>query len=52
MGLRNSYSFAVQPATGRLFIDDGEQTWEEVNEVVNGANYGRPRYEGAESDPL
>lgn len=53
LGFRNPFSFAFQPGTGRLFINDvGEQAWEEINEGVKGANYGWPRYEGAESDPL
>lgn len=52
LGFRNPFSFAFQPGTGRLFINDvGEQRWEEINEGVKGANYGWPRYEGAESDP-
>jgi glucose/arabinose dehydrogenase len=51
-GLRNPYSFAVQPGTGRIHINDvGAQTWEEINRGGKGANYGWPRYEGRESDP-
>jgi glucose/arabinose dehydrogenase len=52
LGLRNPFSFAVQPHTGKVFINDvGEQTWEEINRGVGGANYGWPRYEGPESKP-
>lgn len=52
-GLRNPYSFAVQPGTGRIYINDvGAQTWEEINHGAEGANYGWPVYEGPESDPL
>jgi len=48
MGLRNPFTFAFQPGTGRLFINDvGESTWEEINEGVAGANYGWPNCEGA-----
>ena len=47
-GLRNPYTFAVQPGTGRIHINDvGENTWEEINLGVAGANYGWPNSEGA-----
>jgi glucose/arabinose dehydrogenase len=47
LGLRNPYTFAVQPGTGRIFINDvGNQTWEEINEGVAGANYGWSLCEG------
>ena len=46
-GFRNPFTFAVQPGTGRIFINDvGAQTWEEINDGKAGANYGWPRYEG------
>jgi len=46
-GLRNPYSFDVQPGTGRIFINDvGQQTFEEINEGKAGANYGWPVNEG------
>ncbi len=33
LGLRNPFTFAVQPGTGRIFINDvGQSTWEEVND--------------------
>jgi glucose/arabinose dehydrogenase len=52
LGLRNPFSFAVQPGTGRIFINDvGQSTWEEINRGVQGANYGWPAYEGSETDP-
>lgn len=51
-GLRNPFTFAFQPGTGRMHINDvGEQTWEEINLGVAGANYGWPFYEGSEDDP-
>jgi glucose/arabinose dehydrogenase len=51
LGLRNPFSFAIQPHTGKMFINDvGEQRWEEINRGTRGANYGWPRYEGPESD--
>jgi glucose/arabinose dehydrogenase len=52
LGLRNPFSFAIQPSTTKMFINDvGEGRWEEINREVAGANYGWPRYEGPESDP-
>ncbi len=51
-GLRNPFTFAFQPGTGRLFINDvGQNTWEEINDGISGANYGWPDTEGATSDP-
>jgi glucose/arabinose dehydrogenase len=47
LGLRNPFTFDVQPVTGRTFINDvGQYTWEEINGGKAGANYGWPRYEG------
>jgi glucose/arabinose dehydrogenase len=41
LGLRNPFTFAVQPGTGRIFINDvGEVTWEEIDRAVAGSNYG------------
>jgi glucose/arabinose dehydrogenase len=52
LGLRNPYSFAVRPDNGTIFINDvGQNTWEEINVGVRGANYGWPVYEGPETDP-
>ena len=46
-GLRNPFTFAVQPGTGRIHINDvGENTWEEINLGAAGANYGWPSTEG------
>jgi glucose/arabinose dehydrogenase len=46
-GLRNPFTFAVQPGTGRIHINDvGEGTWEEINLGAAGANYGWPITEG------
>ncbi|CAN5626430.1 hypothetical protein BH24ACT22_BH24ACT22_05140 [soil metagenome] len=50
-GLRNPFSFAVQPGSGKIFINDvGQQEWEEINRGVARGNYGWPRYEGPESN--
>jgi glucose/arabinose dehydrogenase len=52
LGFRNPFTFAFSRATGRLFVNDvGENTWEEINEGVAGANYGWPVSEGPTSDP-
>jgi len=52
LGLRNPFTFAVQPGTGRIFINDvGNVTWEEINDGVRGGNYGWPDTEGDHSDP-
>jgi hypothetical protein len=51
-GFRNSFSFAIQPGTGRIFANDvGTNVWEEVNDVVAGGNYGYPEVEGPTNDP-
>jgi uncharacterized repeat protein (TIGR03806 family) len=42
LGLRNPFTFAVQPGTGRIFINDVGGANEEINEGVSGANYGWP----------
>jgi putative heme-binding domain-containing protein len=52
LGLRNPFTFAVQPETGRLFINDVGGIAEEINEGVAGANYGWPTIEhGPTTDP-
>jgi glucose/arabinose dehydrogenase len=52
MGLRNPFTFAVHPNSGRIFIDDvGQSTWEEINDGEAGANYGWPNTEGPTNDP-
>jgi glucose/arabinose dehydrogenase len=49
-GLRNPFTFAVQPSTGRIHINDvGQGTWEEVNIGAPGANYGWPQSEGPDN---
>ena len=52
VGLRNPYTFAFQPGTGRLFINDvGQSTWEEINDGIVGSNYGWSICEGFCSPP-
>ena len=49
-GLRNPFTFAVQPGTGRIHINDvGQNTWEEINVGVPGADYGWPASEGPDN---
>jgi putative heme-binding domain-containing protein len=51
LGLRNPYTFAVQPESGRIFANDvGQNAWEEINEIERGGNYGWPACEGLTSD--
>lgn len=52
MGLRNPYTFAFQPVTKRMFINDvGQSTWEEINDGIAGSNYGWPDTEGMTNNP-
>src|SRR5205085_4715775 len=47
LGLRNPFTFSVEPGTGRIFINNvGENTWESIDEGSAGANYGWPDCEG------
>jgi len=52
-GLRNPFTFAFQPGTGRFFIDDvGQSTFEEIDDDVGpGLNFGWPLSEGPTSNP-
>ena len=51
LGLRNPFTFAFQPGTTRLFINDvGESTYEEINDGIAGSNYGWPITEGPTSN--
>ncbi|MGH7897167.1 MAG: PQQ-dependent sugar dehydrogenase [Candidatus Binatia bacterium] len=50
LGLRNPFTFAFDPSSGRMFLNDvGEITWEEVNEGIAGLNYGWPTCEGPQN---
>lgn len=49
-GLRNPFTFAVEPGTGRIHINDvGENTWEEIDLGVAASNYGWPGSEGPDN---
>lgn len=47
-GLRNPFTFDIQPGTGRMFVNDvGWNSWEEINDATLGArNFGWPYSEG------
>lgn len=47
-GLRNPYTLARDPQSGKLFINDvGNATWEEINDATTGGkNFGWPSKEG------
>jgi glucose/arabinose dehydrogenase len=47
VGLRNPFTFGVQPGTGRIFIDDvGQSSFEEIDDGIAGNNYGWSVTEG------
>jgi glucose/arabinose dehydrogenase len=51
-GLRNPFSFDIDPRNGRVFANDvGAGSAEEVDEVVAGGNYGWPMFEGPGGRP-
>lgn len=46
-GFRNPFRFQFDSATDRLYVGDvGNDTWEEINLVAKGGNYGWPTCEG------
>ena len=50
-GLRNPFKFAFDPGSSRGFVNDvGASTWEEINRLAKGGNYGWPVHEGPETD--
>ncbi|GAB4040428.1 hypothetical protein GCM10028809_64650 [Spirosoma gilvum] len=52
-GLRNPYTIAFQPITGRLLVNDvGQESWEEINDATTGGqNFGWPAAEGVSTNP-
>lgn len=51
LGVRNPYTGAIQPGTGRLFVNDvGSGAFEEIDVLARGANYGWPLAEGVSTD--
>jgi glucose/arabinose dehydrogenase len=52
LGLRNPFTFAIHPLSGRMLINDvGQNTYEEIDEGIAGANYGWPTTEGPTTNP-
>jgi len=48
LGLRNPFTFSVQPGTGLTYVNDvGQSAWEEINDARAGRNFGWPTTEGA-----
>lgn len=46
-GLRNPFTFAIDHTSGRIHVNDvGQDSWEEVDHVAPGADFGWPRTEG------
>lgn len=47
-GLRNPYTFSIQPVTGKIFVNDvGQSSAEEINDATTGGrNFGWPDAEG------
>jgi glucose/arabinose dehydrogenase len=47
LGLRNPFTFAIDRTNGRIHVNDvGQDSWEEVNLLSAGGNYGWPQTEG------
>lgn len=52
LGFRNPYTFAFQPGTWLMYINDvGQDSWEEIDQGLAGGNYGWPLTEGYTSNP-
>jgi glucose/arabinose dehydrogenase len=48
LGLRNPFTFSIQPGTGLTYVNDvGQNTWEEIDDARAGRNFGWPTTEGA-----
>jgi glucose/arabinose dehydrogenase len=52
-GLRNPYTFSIQPVTGKIFVNDvGQNAVEEINDATTGGrNFGWPTAEGTSTNP-
>jgi glucose/arabinose dehydrogenase len=49
LGFRNPFRFGFDPLTGSLWLGDvGDLTYEEIDIVVSGGNYGWPQCEGTQ----
>jgi len=51
-GIRNSYGFAFDPRTGRLWeTENGPECNDELNRIIEGRNYGWGRHETCSTPP-
>jgi glucose/arabinose dehydrogenase len=51
-GFRNPFTGAIHPTTGTFYVNNvGLTSWEEINEVQRGGDYGWPVHEGIANDP-
>ena len=52
-GLRNPYTFTIEPGTGKIFVNDvGQNAVEEINDATaGGKNFGWPATEGHTTNP-
>jgi len=51
VGLRNPWRFNIDPPTGMIVLGDvGEGSYEEVNVITSGGNYGWPYREGPDEE--
>lgn len=52
LGVRNPFTAAFDPATGLLYVNDvGSSSFEEINDVRRGRNYGWAAVEGPTTNP-
>lgn len=52
LGIRNPFGLAFKPGTNRLFeAEVGKSSFDEINEIKAGKNYGWPLAEGFSEDP-